>query len=222
MRFRTFDIISGMKCTKSFFENLNFLSCSGAVFQLRCVARCIRTYANYGRRVESVQVNRAPIGSLSLKRRSAGISVEETLRQKKYLQVSAMIMTGLLDDGYESADSDDSDKEEEIDDHENQSDPNDIRLVLVSFALLEKVISIDRPMNITITKLVKKEITAATYSDEQSWSLLRFRKHDSVRLIDQLAMPPFLFSPLRHRYSKEFSIILLLRRMGLSREASRP
>ena len=31
---------------------------------------------------EIVQVDRAPIGSLSLKRRSAGISVEETLRQK--------------------------------------------------------------------------------------------------------------------------------------------
>ena len=61
---------------------------------------------------ETVQVDRAPIGSLSLKRRSAGISVEETLRQKKYLRVSAMIMAGLLGDGYESADSDDSVKEE--------------------------------------------------------------------------------------------------------------
>ena len=163
---------------------------------------------------ETVQVDRVPIGSLSLKRRSAGISVKETLRQKKYLQVSAMIMTGLLDDGYESAASDDSDKEEEIDDHENQSDPKDNTLELVSYALLEKVISIDQPMNITITKLVKKEITAAIYSDEQTWSLLRFRKTDLVRLIDQLAMPPFLFSPSRHCYSKEFSIILLLRQMA--------
>lgn len=84
------------------------------------------------------------------------------------MQVSAMIMTGLLDDGYESADSDDSDKEEEVDDHENQSDPKDKTLKLVSYSLLEKVISIDLPMNITITKLVKKEVTAATYSDEQS------------------------------------------------------
>ena len=79
---------------------------------------------------------------------------------------------------------------------------------------MEKVIPIDQPINITITKLVKKEITSATYSDEQSWSLLRFRKPDLVRLIDQLAMPPFLFSPSRHRYSKEFSIILLLRQMA--------
>ena len=66
----------------------------------------------------TVQVDRSQISSLSLKRRSAGISAKETLRQKKYQQVSAMIMAGLLDDGYEYVDSDYSVKEEEEEDHE--------------------------------------------------------------------------------------------------------
>ena len=67
-----------------------------------------------------------------------------------------MIMAGLLDDGYESADSDGSVKEAEEEDHERQSDSKDDTLELVSYALLKEVIAIDKPMNITITKVVKK------------------------------------------------------------------
>ena len=204
-----------MKKSKSFFLKIQIfcheVEHSSRSDALQYASQLIQTM---GDDFETVQVNRAPIGSLSLKRRSAGISIEETLRQKKYLRVSAMIIAGLLDEGYESVDSDDSVKEEVEEDHEKQSDPKDDTLELVSYALLEEVISIDKPMNITITKLVRKEITAAIYSDDQCWSLLRFRKPDIVKLIDQLAMPPFLFSPSRHRYSKEFSIILLLRRMA--------
>ena len=80
--------------------------------------------------------------------------------------------------------------------------------------MLKEVISIDEPIDITMTKLMKKVITTASYSDEQCWSLLRFRKPDILKLIDLLAMPPFLFSTSRHRYSKEFSILLLLKWMA--------
>lgn len=163
-----------------------------------------------GDEFETVLVDRALIGSLSLKRRCAGISAEEVLRRKKYLRVSAMIVAGLLDDGYNSVDSDDSVEEEE----ENRCVPEDDSLELVSYSLLKEVISIDEPINITMSKLTKKVITTDSYSDEQCWSLLRFRKPDIVKLIGQLVMPPFLFSPSRHRYSKEFSILLLLRRMA--------
>ena len=167
-----------------------------------------------GDEFETVQVDRALIGSLSLKRRCAGISVEEVLRRKKYLRVSAMIVAGLLDDGYNGVDSDDSVEEEDENDRQNRSVPKDDSLELVSYSMLKEFISIDEPINITMTKLIKKVIKTASYLDGQYWSLLRFRKPDILKLIDLLAMPSFQFLTSRHRYSKEFFILLLLRRMA--------
>ena len=81
MRFRTFDI-SGMKSSKSFFLKIQIfyhdVEKSSRSDALQDASELMQTMKD---EFETVQVDRAPIGSLSLKRRSVGISFEETLRQ---------------------------------------------------------------------------------------------------------------------------------------------
>ena len=71
-----------------------------------------------------VVVDRAPVRSLSLKRRSAGLTVLDLLHRKKNLRVAAVLLAGLLDsDDSSDSDSDsDSGEEEEDDDHVYKDD----------------------------------------------------------------------------------------------------
>jgi hypothetical protein len=157
-------------------------------------------------------VDRAPVHSLSLKRRSAGLTVLNVLHRKKNLRVAAVLLAGLLDRDDSSDSNSDSDDEDE-DEVDGDVEKDDM-LEVVSYVFLKKVVTIDKPLRICITHLAKKEITVNIYSDDECWSKLRYRTPDMRRMIDLLGMPPHLHSVYRHSFTKEFSFILLLRRMA--------
>lgn len=69
-------------------------------------------------------VDRAPVRSLSLKRRSAGSNVLDLLQRKKNLRVAAALLAGLLDSDDSSGS--DSGEEEEDDDHVAKDDISEI------------------------------------------------------------------------------------------------
>ena len=108
-------------------------------------------------------MNRASVGSLSLKRRSAGLSVLDILNRKKNIRVAAVLVSGLLSDSDVSDDVNESENEQEDDDAENV---NDDVLETVGYVFLKKVIEVDRPMVISMKQIAPKDVRAADYSDE--------------------------------------------------------
>lgn len=153
-------------------------------------------------------VDRAPVRSLSLKRRSAGSNVLDLLQRKKNLRVAAALLAGLLDSDDSSGS--DSGEEEEDDDHVAKDDISEI----VSYVFVKKVVTIDKPLRISMSLVIKNEMTMNFYSDQECRAKLRFRKADIMKMIDLLGMPPYLHSVQRHCLSKGFPFIFLLRRMA--------
>ena len=133
-------------------------------------------------------VDRALARSLSLKRRSAGLSVLDVLHRKLNSRVAAMLLAGLLDSDNGSDSDSNSDSDGDDDEIDRPAEKDDI-LEIVSYVFLKEVAKIDRPLRISMSKVVKKEISLDLYSDEECWSMLRFRKPDITRMIDLLEMP---------------------------------
>lgn len=102
-----------------------------------------------------VLVERAPIRSLSLKRRSAGLSVMDILQRKKNVRLAAVLIAGLLDSSDSSDQSDDSDEDEDEDEVAVEKD--DI-LELAGYVFLKKVIEVDKPLDITIHKILSPKM----------------------------------------------------------------
>jgi hypothetical protein len=164
-------------------------------------------------------VESVPIGDLPFKRRAAGNSALDEMHKKKYLGVANFILGGFLDPDSDSDDSDDdifdvgSDDEMEEDDDEEEEEGEEM-LDLMGLFYLQKVVAIQAPKIISVRRIERKHVTLDRYSDDECWRLLRFRKPDIIKLMDLLLMPEFLYSPARHRYSRDFSMILFLRRMA--------
>jgi hypothetical protein len=155
---------------------------------------------------EFVDVERIPPNQLSLKRRSGGTNVLDVLLRAKNLRIAAMIAAVLDDPDSDSDYSDDSD--DDLDEEEND------QLEEIAAIHLQRVVDIDAPRRISQRVIPIKFITVNSYSDDECWRLLRFKKDDITKLIELLGMPPFFRSESRHRYTREFSFILLLRRMA--------
>jgi hypothetical protein len=132
------------------------------------------------------------------------------LHRKKNLRVAAVLLAGLLD----SDDSSDSDSGSDSDEENKDVGSKDDILEIVSYVFLKKVVTIDKPMSISMSRIIKKNVTIDLYSDQDCWAKLRFRKADVTKMIDLLGMPPYLRSSQRHCFSEEFCFILLLRRMA--------
>jgi hypothetical protein len=163
-------------------------------------------------------IESAPIGDLPFKRRAAGKSALDELNKKKYLTVANFILGGFLDPENDSDDSDDSifdvDSDDEIEEDDLEDQEEQETLDLMGLFYLQKVVAIEAPKTISFRRIERKHVTLDGYSDDECWRLLRFRKPDITKLMDLLLMPEFLISPARHRYPREFSMILFLRRMA--------
>ena len=72
--------------------------------------------------VDHIIVNQASVGSLSLKRRSAGLLVLDILNRKKNTRVAAVLVSGLLSDSDVSDHVDESENEKEDDNADNVKD----------------------------------------------------------------------------------------------------
>lgn len=72
--------------------------------------------------VDHIIVNQASVGSLSLKRRSAGLFVLDILNRKKNTRVAAVLVSGLLSDSDVSDYVDESENEKEDDNADNVKD----------------------------------------------------------------------------------------------------
>jgi hypothetical protein len=165
-----------------------------------------------------VNVDRLPVGELSVKLRSAGRTTLDVLRKTQYQNLAGIIFGGLLDSDSESDDSDldslfDDDSDIDLDEIDEREEENEM-LEDLGIIYLQKVVELDRPRMISLRNIVRKNVTLASYSDDECWRLLRFRKDDLRNLITLLQIPPYLYSPDRHRYTSEFSMILFLRRMA--------
>jgi hypothetical protein len=102
----------------------------------------------------------------------------------------------------------------EDDDDDEIAEEEEEMLDFLGLIYLQKVIAIEAPKIISVRVLQRKNVTLDDYSDDKCWRLLRFRKADITVLMDLLQMPLFLRSSSRHKYSREFSMILFLRRMA--------
>jgi hypothetical protein len=69
----------------------------------------------------------------------------------------------LLDCNDSSDSNSDSDDEDEVDGDVEKDD----MLEVVSYVFLKKVVTIDKPLRISISHLVQKEITVDMYSDDE-------------------------------------------------------
>ena len=145
-----------------------------------------------------------------MKRRSAGLTVFDLLQRKKNLRVAAVLLAGLFDSDDSSGSGSDSGEEEADDDHVAKDDISEI----VSYVFVKKVVTIDKPLRIFMSLVIKNEMTINFYSDQECRAKLRFRKPDIMKMIDLLGMPHYLHSVQRHCFSKVFSFILLLSRMA--------
>lgn len=153
-----------------------------------------------------VEVPRIPANQLSFKRRSGGRTALEILHRAEYLRIS-VLLAALVDD----SDSDRSDGDNS--DNEGNDEENEI-LEEVGILYLQMIVDSDTPRRISIRSIEKKIVTVDLYSEDECWRLLRFRKIDIGNLMNMLNMPPHLISADRHKYTRDFSFILLLRRMA--------
>jgi hypothetical protein len=75
------------------------------------------------------------------------------------IRVAAVLLAVLLDSDDSSNSNTDSDDEDEVYGDVEKDD----MLEVVSYVFLKKVVTIDKPLRITISHLVKKEITVDMY-----------------------------------------------------------
>lgn len=153
-----------------------------------------------------------------MKHRSAGKTALDILKKKQYQNLAGIIFGGILDSDSESDDSEldslfDDESDMDIDDLDEREEEDEM-LEDLGIIYLQKVVEIDAPRTISLRNIERKNVSLDSYSDDDCWRLLRFCKEDLQNLFTLLQIPPYLYSPDRHRYSREFSMILFLRRMA--------
>lgn len=164
------------------------------------------TYAAMDEPFTFVEVNRIPANQLSFKRRSGGKTALEILQRTENLRISVLLAAFVDDSDSDKSDDDDSD------DEENEEENEIIEELAILY--LQMIVEGDAPRRISIRNIEKKIVTTDLYSEDECWRLLRFRKEDIANLMNLLNMPPHFISVDRHKYTRDFSLILLLRRMA--------
>ena len=112
------------------------------------------------------------------------------------------------DGGVEDEDEDDDDDDDDIDELAI------IQLEDIVIFHTQRIIQIDAAATFSVRIIPDKVVSLTSYSDEECWRLLRFRKNDITKLMILLKMPLYFRTEDRHKFPREFAMILLLRRMA--------